>query len=104
MSDVTAPIDLDDASQVKNAKGKAARVEQRIGNAIRAQMETPDGRLAMWDLLSRCGVFRTSYTGEAPGTFFNEGSRNIGLQQLSLVMRECPDLYGVMVKEGADNA
>lgn len=43
-------------------------------------MSTKDGRAWVWDHLSQCGVFRTSFTQNALEVSFNEGQRNVGLR------------------------
>ena len=46
-------------------------------------MSTKDGRAFIWQHLSTCGVFTTSYTNNALDMSYNEGQRNVGLRLLS---------------------
>ena len=66
-------------------------------------MGSKQGRRVMWGLLSECGVFRSSMTGNSY-TFFNEGARNVGLTQLANIHRVCPERYAAMVKESKEAA
>jgi len=60
----------------------AARVEELRANHMRRiwaeVLEIPDGKLLAWDILSKAGLFRPSYTGNAH-TNYLEGERNIAL-------------------------
>ena len=55
----------------------------------------------MWWLLERCGVFRSSFTGDA-ATFFNEGIRNVGLMVIADINALCPDQFATMMTEAKD--
>ena len=63
-------------------------------------LEMRSGRRFFWRLLSECGLYRTSMTGNNT-TFFNEGMRNIGLKFMADV-QEFPDLYLKMMKESRE--
>lgn len=99
--------DLDDESSGFNA-GDATQVGERkvnTKNAARERVEglgnllaTRQGRSWYWNLLSECGVFVTSFTGNS-ATFFNEGKRQIGLLLVAELTREYPDHYVTMMKE-----
>ena len=91
----------------KERKVKAAQlaVNQRdIENDVYNVMTTESGRRFVHQLLSECGVFRTSFNTNALAMAFNEGQRNIGLMIQSRVLRTCPSFYEQMIKEnGGDN-
>lgn len=55
-------------------------------------MDSVQGRRFMWRLLSRCGVYRLSYTGNSD-TYFREGERNIGLWVLAELARADQQLF-----------
>jgi hypothetical protein len=57
----------------------------------------------MYALLERAGVYQSSFTGEAEGTIFREGQRNIGLAYLATVQVECADEFMLMLKERKDD-
>lgn len=44
----------------------------------------------MWATMARCGMYRTSFTGNST-TFFNEGRRQIGLELTALLSEADPD-------------
>ena len=77
---------------------RAERAEAQRQAAFRAVMATADGRRWIWWLLDRCGVFRTSFTGDAT-TYFNEGTRNVGLMVIADINALCPDLFVTMMTE-----
>lgn len=74
--------------------------DARIDEAYRRLMESQDGRLLVWDMLTRCTVYSAGHHGEATHeTSFELGKRNIGLQLFMRLMRLCPDQYATMQKE-----
>src|SRR5882672_9145506 len=79
-------------AQKRESKAAKARAAQDDA-AIQSIMASPGGRAWIQDLLEVCGVFRTTFTGEALQSAFNEGNRNVGLRILAAIMRACPDAY-----------
>jgi hypothetical protein len=61
-------------------------------------LDSPEGRLWLWDLLSFCGVSRTSFDGTSK-TYFNEGARNVGLRLQADLTRHFPERYVQMLRE-----
>jgi len=88
--------------QAKSQRSEAEKAEVRRIASFRAVMASPDGRRWVWNLLERCGVFRTSYTGDST-TYFNEGSRNVGLMVITDINVACPDLFITMMTEAKDH-
>ena len=83
---------------------KAARAKEAQDNSVIVSLMAGEaGREWMRDLLGVCAIFRTTFTGDALKSAFNEGQRNIGLMLLAGIMRACPDAYVQMMKE-QDNA
>ena len=62
-------------------RAKAVR-EMEIRAAWDAILSDRQGRLVVWDILEQCGVYRSTFTGNAHGTFL-EGQRQIGLWMLA---------------------
>jgi hypothetical protein len=91
----------------KERKAKAAKltVNQRdIENDVYNVMSTESGRRFVHQLLSECGVYRTSFNTNALAMAFAEGQRNVGLMLQSRVLKSCPQFYEQMIKEdGGDN-
>ena len=77
---------------------RAERVAKQRADDLNWLMGSPAGRRIAHRLLEQTGVFRSSYTGDNE-TFFREGQRNIGLMWLAELNAQCPEAYGLMVKE-----
>jgi hypothetical protein len=90
-----------DEEQVKEAKGKEKRREEREQDDMIAVTSIPQGRRLLWRLLSECGVFRSSMTGDNY-TYFNEGRRDVGVRLLSEITQANPEAYLQMMKESQD--
>ena len=64
-------------------------LEQKLRNeslllSYKSVMNSPDGKRVLWDILSVCGVFNLSMTGNS-WTYFNEGQRKIGLYIMTML-------------------
>lgn len=68
------PHDPKDVEQAE--KGRDLKVNQKTED-MKWLLSHPEGRRIAWGLLSDCGVFRISFTGNST-TFFNEGKRSVG--------------------------
>lgn len=77
-------------------KRKLAR-EQEVAD-LRWLLDQPQGRRFMWRLLSTCGVYRTSFTGNSE-TFLREGRRQVGLEFMADIHEHCPERYVEMLRE-----
>ena len=75
--------DTGDIKEVNKKKTKAQLRRMRETDWLKDILSKTGGRDFVWRLLIQCGVFHTSFTGDAPHTFFNEGKRQIGLWVLS---------------------
>ncbi len=75
--------DTGDFKEVSKKKTKAQLRRMRENAWLKDILSTRGGRDFIWRLLIQCGVYHTSFTGDAPHTFFNEGKRQIGLWTLS---------------------
>jgi hypothetical protein len=66
-------------------------------------MQTRQGRAVIRDILSKCGMDRSSFTnGQSNQTIFNEGKRRVGIDIQQQLLELDPDLYLKFVKEGID--
>jgi hypothetical protein len=81
-----------DESQIQGAKIKVKLGKESEINDLKFLLSTDQGRRFIWKLISKCGVFRQSFTGNSQ-TFFMEGERNIGLFVLDSVMEADPEAY-----------
>jgi hypothetical protein len=59
------------------------------------------GREILREILTFCGVYKTSFTGNSE-TYFREGQRNVGLFLLRQIQEHAPEHYITMVKEAQD--
>lgn len=69
--------------QNKEIAAEEKRVRQKEIDDVRKILKTPEGRRFIWRQLSKCGLFRNSFTLNSNQTGFNEGQRNIGLDLLN---------------------
>ena len=76
-------MDTGDVKDVKKKKTKAQLRRLKENEWLKDVLSRPGGRDFIWRLLIQCGVYDTSFTGDAPHTFFNEGKRQIGLWVLT---------------------
>jgi hypothetical protein len=87
-----------DKEQVKSAAFKEKRKREQELKDVSDVLMSPHGRRFVWRYLEKCGVYRSSYTGNSQ-TFFLEGERNIGLQLMTDIMDANPELYLKLVRE-----
>lgn len=98
MNDFFDPSDLEEAH--KRQAESAKRLRDRDLGDIRKVLSSMEGRRFIWRLMSSCGVFHGSFTGNST-TFFNEGRRDIGLLVLRDLMEAKPDAFAHMQREYA---
>lgn len=65
-------------------------------------MADPAGRRFMHRLLSRTGMYRSSFDENPHNTAFNEGSRNVGLWLTAEIMQIAVPQYTQMIEEQKD--
>lgn len=88
-----------DPQQARERKRKDFSRAERDANDLRWVMSDERGRRFTWNMLANCRVFATTFTGEALSAAFNEGARNMGVELLARIMRDCPTLYTAMTNE-----
>lgn len=83
-----------DRKSVREAE-KRARIADRLrGEVLTSVMSTMAGRQWMWDVLTSCSIFSSTFALGSPDLgAFNEGRRAVGLQILADIMIYCPDSY-----------
>ncbi len=96
------PYNAGDAQQVAKAKSRQKTRNLQKKAAFRRFMSDPEGRMFMWDLLTLCGIFHSSFSIDALRCAFNEGRRDIGLRLLADINQLSPDLYMRMVGENQE--
>ena len=93
------PYDAGNRRHVERRSRLRKLRERRVAEAFRWLMADARGRLLMWERLGEAGVFRSSIASSAELTAFREGRRDMGLRDLDLIMRLCPEQYARMVAE-----
>lgn len=88
--------DDDPADYGQHDEQPEASAERQLAEAteeadLKWLMANPRGRRIARSLLERSGVFRSSFTGDAPSTFFREGERNVGLSLYAKLARYVPE-------------
>lgn len=82
------------------AQEKAARLAERERQeVITSIMSTPAGRAWLWDTLSACHIFVTTFIPDSNASAFQEGRRSVGLSLLADIMAACPDYYIQAMRE-----
>lgn len=66
-----------DEEKLRGAKDRLAITEKDLRTAYLALLETPAGRLVLWDLLDHCSVFRSIFETSARISY-NSGKQDVG--------------------------
>ena len=69
--------------QNKKLTAEQRRERQKEIEDVKSILKTPSGRRYFWRLLSKCGIFRNSFSLNSNQTAFSEGKRDIGLDMLN---------------------
>jgi hypothetical protein len=91
-----------DRKSIRRLEKAAKLADAQRRQVITSLMSTSFGREWMWDVLSRCHCFSTTFNGDALASAFAEGQRAIGLSLLSDIMIACPDQYIQAQRESND--
>jgi len=95
-------MNIHESELQREQREETQEINRQIDEAnFKAVAVTETGRKFMRDLLAQCGVYRTTFTGDAQTTAFNEGARSIGLWLLDK-FNDCPDLYLKLLTEKHD--
>jgi len=91
--------DTGDVKQVNKKKTKIQLRRMRENAWLKDILSKEGGRDFIWRLLIQCGVYHTSFTGDAPHTFFNEGRRQVGLWALAEINEADIHAMSIMQEE-----
>ena len=91
--------DVGDASQVKKRQTKADLKRLQETTELKELLADPRMRRFLWRLMSECGIYKNSFTGEVLQTMMNEGCRKIGLWVLTEIFASDKFIYGLMQNE-----
>ena len=93
----------DEAQTAKIARASKSK-EKQASEDLKWIMADARGRRFMWALLTRAGIYRSSYMagrGHAEACAFYEGERNIGLETLAALIKVTPKAYAAMTQENS---
>lgn len=83
----TLDYNAGDPEQVKGRKEKQKTRDLQKKAALGRFLSEPGGRVWMWELLSLCGVYHSSFSRDALVMAFNEGRRDIGNRLMAEINR-----------------
>ena len=93
-----------DRKSIRRLEKAAKLADAQRQQVISGLMSTSFGREWIWDVLSSCHCFATTFNGDALSSAFAEGERNVGLRILSDILVACPDQYIQAQREANDRA
>ena len=94
-----------DRKDVRRREKAARQAEVARREVIAQLMSTTPGRQWLWDKLSECQCFHTTFvTGDALASAFQEGRRSMGLSLLADIMAHCPDQYIQAMRESNERS
>ena len=87
-------------SQARIDKAREAELDaQAERDELLWVMSDAKGRRFIWRRLVDAGIYRTTFTGDALTSAFNEGQRNAGIRLMTLITTHCPERLSQMQKE-----
>jgi len=97
------PLNLVGQERTKAEQEAQKRIDEELADKdLKWLMGSSRGRRIVWRLLEEAGVFRVSFNTNALLMAFAEGNRNFGNKLLASIMRLCPELHPVMVREATN--
>lgn len=94
------PFDTADRDELDADRKAAAELE--LANEINDfqwLMGSKRGRRIVQRLLSKTGLYRSSFNNSGSVMAFNEGQRNFGLRLMAMIEAHCPDQYVLLLQE-----
>jgi hypothetical protein len=95
---MSGAYDSSNPHHVNSQEKKVKIATRQTVEDLQTVMSTKGGRRFVWNLLSKCGIYEITFTGNSWGNF-KEGMRNIGLMLLSDLQEHCMDKYQLMERE-----
>lgn len=96
-----AKYNAGEETEVKERKTKAQLKREQEIEDMKQLLNTRFGRHVLWRILSQCGVYKLSFTGNST-TFFNEGHRDIGNYIINEISEADKKAYPMMMLEQVD--
>lgn len=86
-----------DPKQVRRAEQRVRSRQKRFARALRAVLETPEGRLLFGErqlgVLARCGTFRTVFADNPVRMAYNAGRQDVGHELMALLTGAGEELF-----------
>lgn len=93
--DASSPEEVEAAERTSRASMRA------LDRSLAKMLADPDGRRVIWWIVrDLAGWFDRTYTGD-PGTYFNEGRRQVGTALVERLMKENKRALGDLINEMA---
>ena len=90
----------DEYERAERKREADERKQQSFDAALDEVLSTKNGRLVMWELLSRAGVYQPSFNREPLVMAYHEGARSLGIKLLEdLQLTRRVKLYNLMAQE-----
>ena len=98
------PTNAADRKDIRRLEKQARLADRQRQEVITSIMSTLAGRQWLWDKLSECHLFITTFNGDALQSAYMEGQRAVGLSMLSDIMIACPDQYIQAMRESNERS
>lgn len=93
-----------DPQQVAFAERAIRREAELFRAAVEEVMASVAGRVLMWGLLERAGVYRSTFDASGSRTFYNAGRQDFGHELLALLTEHAEEGYLLMESEARRRA
>ena len=102
MASRDANFDTEEAAVDAAERVRERRIFRERSHVAKA-VATYEGRFLLWQEMTECGVYSTSFSEGNPHlTSYNEGRRSVGLALLDLLFTVDPSAYTIMRQEAED--
>lgn len=94
------PFELHDAEQLElKTKTAADNKRKQADEDLRFVLSSGQGRRVLYDIISGCGIYHSSFSTDALQMAFKEGRRNEGLKLITKIDAVSPGAYSKMIEE-----
>lgn len=90
--------------EIEQAKARQKRRQARMKEAFRKVLETKEGRLVLWEIISSAGVYETPWDGHAMTMAKNVGRGDFGRELLADLANLDESLFMLMEAEARHQA
>ena len=91
--------DVGDEVAVKKRRKSVRLATETKTEHTKQVLATKAGRHVLWEVLTLCGIYRTSYDGNETRTIYNEGRRSVGLELLAEINAVQPHAHVQMLQD-----